>query len=65
MAEAALFRPTDPAVRGDRWQQRDRAFAALEGSPREDLQEVGRLGRQRVQEEIRREQERAILRPRP
>jgi hypothetical protein len=65
VAEAALFRPTDPAIRRDRWQQRDRAFAALEGSPREDLRAVGRLGRQRVQEEIRREQERAILRPRP
>jgi hypothetical protein len=64
VAEAALFRPIDPAAPGDRWQQRDRSFAALAGSPREDLQEAGRLGRQRVQEEVRREAERTVA-PRP
>jgi hypothetical protein len=64
VAEAALFRPIDPTAPGDRWQQRDRAFAALAGSPREDLREAGRLGRQRVQEEIRREAERSAA-PRP
>jgi hypothetical protein len=64
VAEAALFRPTDPAAPEDRWQQRDRAFAALAGSPRADLREVGRLGRQRVEEEVRRERA-AGPRPKP
>jgi hypothetical protein len=61
VAEASLFRPTDPGAPEDRWQQRDRAFAALAESPRADLREVGRLGRQRVQEEVRRERERAAV----
>jgi hypothetical protein len=61
VAEASLFRPTDPGAPEDRWQQRDRAFAALAESPRADLREVGRLGRQRVQEEVRRERDRAAL----
>jgi hypothetical protein len=64
VAEAALFRPRDPAAPGDRWQQRDRAFAALADGPREDLREAGRRGRQRVQEEVRREAERTAA-PRP
>ncbi|HEV7516903.1 MAG TPA: hypothetical protein VGR07_11435, partial [Thermoanaerobaculia bacterium] len=65
VAEAALFRAASPGVPGDRWEQRDRAFAALAGSPRADLREVGRLGRQRVQEEVRRERERAaVVKPR-
>jgi len=64
VAEAALFRPTDPASQEDRWQQRDRAFAALTENPRADLREVGRLGRQRVEEEVRRERERPVV-PRP
>jgi hypothetical protein len=53
VAEASLFRPAGGA--GDRWAQRDRAFAALAHHPRRDLREVGRHGRQRVREEIRRE----------
>jgi hypothetical protein len=61
VAEASLFRPTDPSAPEDRWEQRDRAFAALAESPRADLREVGRLGRQRVQEEVRRERERSAL----
>ncbi|HTQ81506.1 MAG TPA: hypothetical protein VMM92_16020, partial [Thermoanaerobaculia bacterium] len=64
VAEASLFRPADSAATAagiDRWQQRDRAFAPLADHPRPDLREVGRHGRQRVQEEIRRERERSSL----
>jgi len=60
VAEASLFRST---VGTDRWQERDRAYAALASHPRADLSEVGLYGRKRVEEEIRRQKRPGLPRP--
>ena len=60
VAEASLFRST---VGTDRWQERDRAYAALAAHPRADLREVGLHGRKRVEEEIRRQARPGVTRP--